>query len=496
MKIKNYLSALVCIICCMLMLTCMASAETASGDCGTGAGWTLDESGVLTISGSGDMTDFTTAKKVAWYSYADTVTGVVVEEGITSIGKNSFRGCENLSEVSLPESITSIGMYAFRDCVSLEKIVIPDGVTTIDGSAFEGCEALSDVKLGEGLITIGDEAFVDCVSLTEIKIPKSAEELGADIFAGCDEIVVTVYYGSAAMDYCAEYEYSHTAICTVELYSDEKLISGGEYTFGESLILPENTISKEGYDFIGWKTGDTVYNAADSISVEGNLTINAVWEIQTFDIIFETNGGSNPAPVSKKYGESITIPEAEKEGYTFLGWSTINGAETPEYKEGDTFSQNTDTILYGVWEMKTYTIKFDVNGGNGSIADCTKRYWEKLQIPDTVPTLEGNTFMGWGVNSEAVVARYQPGGLMSENGDMTLYAVWREGITAGDSDNNGMVNIADLLFMMKRINNYNVQLTDDNKTAMDVYGDTYFNIKDVLKMAQFLAGWTNVVLGE
>ena len=146
--------------------------------------------------------------------------------------------------------------------------------------------------------------------------------------------------------------------------------------------------------------------------------------------------------------------------------------------------------------MKTYTVKFDVNGGSGSIADRTKRYWEKLQLPDTVPTLAGSTFMGWGIDSEAVVARYQPGGLLEENADMTLYAVWREGITAGDADNNGAIDISDLLFMMKRINNYNIPVSDDNKTAMDVFGDTYFNIKDVLKMAQYLAGWTNVVLGE
>lgn len=488
MKSKNYLLALVCILCCTFMLTCMASAETAS--------WTIDENGVLTISGSGGMTSYTSVKNVPWYSQRDTITGVVIEEGITSIGNNSFRGCEELCEVSLPESLNGIGKYAFRDCVSLEKIVIPDGVLAIQDSAFEGCEALSDVKLGEGLTTIGDEAFVDCVSLTEIKIPKSAEELGGEIFTGCDEIVVTVYYGSAAMDYCEEYEYSYTAICTVELYSDEELISTGEYTLGESLILPENTVTKEGYDFVGWEINSETYNSGDSVTIDVNLTINAVWEIQTFDIIFETNGGSNPEPIAKKYGESITLPETEKEGYIHLGWSTTEGAETAEYKAGDTFSQNIDITFYGVWEMKTYTVKFDVNGGSGSIADRTKRYWEKLQLPDTVPTLAGKTFMGWGIDSEAVVARYQPGGLLSDNGDMTLYAVWREGITAGDSDNNGMVNIADLLFMMKRINNYNIPVTDDNKTAMDVYGDTYFNIKDVLKMAQYLAGWTNVVLGE
>lgn len=496
MKIKNYLLMLVCIVTCFITLTCTASAEIAGGNCGTNAIWSLDEDGTLTISGTGNMTDFTTTAKVEWSSYRSDITKVVVQEGITSLGKNAFRSCGELSEVSLPVGLNRIGVNAFRDCISLENITIPDTVTTIDDSAFRGCEALTDIKISNGLEYIGTEAFAECVSLTQIKIPKTVEEMGDEVFADCDDIIITVYYNSPAMNYCVDYGYNYAAICTADFYSDAEVVKTVECSLGESVVLPQNTDSKEGYDFVGWETNSQTYNADDSVLIEGNMVFNAVWELQTFDIIFETNGGTNPQPIIKNYGESITLPFADKEGYNHIGWSPTSDSSVAEYKAGDTFSLNADTVLYAVWEMKTYTIKFDANGGVANIADHTKRYWEKLQITDVIPTMPGSTFMGWGIDAEAVVARYQPGDLLSENADITLYAVWKTGITSGDADNDGNVNISDLMFMIKRINNYNVPLTDDNKTAMDVFKDTYFNVKDILKMAQFLAGWSNVILGE
>ncbi len=487
---------LVCVFCCIFTMTYTASAETASGNCGTGATWSLNESGVLTISGTGEMTEFSTTSKVEWSSYRDDIKKVIIEEGITSIGKNSFRNCYEINEVSLPQSLEVIGVYAFRDCISLESITIPDGVTIIDESAFRGCEALSSIKLSKNLLSIGSEAFAECVSLESITIPKSVKNIDNEIFADCDELIANVYFNSVAMNYCIDCEYNYNAICTVDFYSEKKLINSVECSLGESITLPQNTITKEGYDFVGWDINSQIYNALDSFSVNDNLSVNAVWELQTFDIIFETNGGNNPQPIIKKYGENITLPVAEKEGYNHIGWSTTSTSTTAQYKAGDIFTQNTDVVFYAVWEMKTYTVKFDANGGNADIADHTKRYWEKLQIPDTIPTMPGSTFIGWGIDAEAVIARYQPGDLFNENADTTLYAVWKSGISAGDADNDGNVDISDLMFMMKRINKHNLFLTDDNKTAMDVFKDTYFNIKDILKMAQHLAGWSNVVLGE
>ena len=185
MKFKNYLLTFAYILSCIFAMTYTASAQTVSGRCGTSATWSLNESGVLTISGSGDMTDFSTTSKVEWSSYRNEITKVVIEEGITSIGKNSFRNCYELNEVSLPQSLEVVGVYAFRDCISLESITIPDEVTIIDESAFRGCEALSSIKLSENLLSIGSEAFAECVELKQITLPKSVKYIDNEIFTDC-----------------------------------------------------------------------------------------------------------------------------------------------------------------------------------------------------------------------------------------------------------------------------------------------------------------------
>ncbi|MCC8082591.1 MAG: leucine-rich repeat domain-containing protein [Lachnospiraceae bacterium] len=86
----------------------------ASGDCGDDATWTLDEDGVLTISGTGEMEDYTTDTytSIPWYSYNDSINTVVISYGITHVGSYSFYESA-MTSISLPDSVESIGSYAF-----------------------------------------------------------------------------------------------------------------------------------------------------------------------------------------------------------------------------------------------------------------------------------------------------------------------------------------------------------------------------------------------
>lgn len=86
--------------------------------------WTLDDMGVLTISGNGRMPDYACGKKPAapWEKSRDAIESLVIEAGITEIGINAFRDCKNLKAVKLPRTVGRIHGYAFRDCVSLKAI--------------------------------------------------------------------------------------------------------------------------------------------------------------------------------------------------------------------------------------------------------------------------------------------------------------------------------------------------------------------------------------
>ena len=94
------------------------NAEVLSGYCGSNVKWSLDtESGVLSIKGSGRMEDYALEFVASWYKNRKFILNVIIEEGVTSIGKYIFLDCSNLTSVTIPESVTSIGNYAFKDCM-------------------------------------------------------------------------------------------------------------------------------------------------------------------------------------------------------------------------------------------------------------------------------------------------------------------------------------------------------------------------------------------
>ncbi len=139
-----------------------AIAETyaaSSGSCGDNLTWTLSDSGVLTISGTGAMTSYNSVSSVPWYDSRDSIERVVACSGVTSIGKNAFYGCGNLRLVVLPDSLTSIGGAAFQRCEALTEIVIPSGVTSIEWGAFQNCTELKKIYFEGSAPGIGSNAF-------------------------------------------------------------------------------------------------------------------------------------------------------------------------------------------------------------------------------------------------------------------------------------------------------------------------------------------------
>ncbi len=89
----------------------------------------------------------------------ESLTGVVIPEGMISIGDRAFQNCTALTKIVIPEGMISIGNWAFQNCTALTKIVIPEGMVSIGTGAFEDCSALADIDLADGLLQIGDSAF-------------------------------------------------------------------------------------------------------------------------------------------------------------------------------------------------------------------------------------------------------------------------------------------------------------------------------------------------
>lgn len=142
--------------------TCYVTGKTVtktSGKCGDALEWSFDEtSGVLTISGSGEMRGYA-ADTMPWYDIAAKITKVVIGEGVTSIGKNAFNNEKAgfvFTEIELPSTLISIGNYAFYDCAYINTLAVPASVTTIGRFAFRRLSGL--VTLEEVAVwSIGDD---------------------------------------------------------------------------------------------------------------------------------------------------------------------------------------------------------------------------------------------------------------------------------------------------------------------------------------------------
>ncbi len=149
----------------------------------------LDNNGTLTISGTGAMANYSSGD-APWFNSRASITKVVIEDGVTSIGNYAFADCTNLASVNIPNSVTSIGNSAFQSCTSLESITIGNSVTSIGANAFQSCTSLGSVTFADNslLTSIGKNAFIYCSSLASINIPSSVTSIGNYAFYQCTNL--------------------------------------------------------------------------------------------------------------------------------------------------------------------------------------------------------------------------------------------------------------------------------------------------------------------
>ena len=147
----------------------------------------------------------------------------------------------------------------------------------------------------------------------------------------------------------------------------------------------------------------------------------------SYKITFNANGGSGaPSSQTKWYGETLTLSSTKptRTGYTFKGWSTSSSATSATWSAGGTYTRNEHNTLYAVWQAKTYTIKYNANGGSGAPSNQTKTHNKTLILSSTKPTRTNYNFEGWSTSSTATSAKYPAGGSYTDDKAATLYAVW------------------------------------------------------------------------
>ena len=158
-KIISLFISLVMLLSITAGLNLTVNAETLTGKCGVNVTYSFDTStGVLTISGTGDMADYSLDNDSPFCDNSN-IKSVIIENGVTSIGESAFNSCTSLTSVTIPDSVTSIGERAFSDCTSLVSVTIPNSVTSIGGYAFYSCDNLTSITIPNSVTSIGESAF-------------------------------------------------------------------------------------------------------------------------------------------------------------------------------------------------------------------------------------------------------------------------------------------------------------------------------------------------
>ena len=135
-------------------------------------------------------------------------------DSVTHIYRYAFRGCTNLTSITIPDSMTYIGDYAFENCTSLAGITIPDGVTEISQYTFDGCTSLASITIPKSVTFINNGAFLNCTSLTSVTIPDGVRYVSSDAFGyyydddgykkKLDDLKIYCYSGTAGEKYAKD----------------------------------------------------------------------------------------------------------------------------------------------------------------------------------------------------------------------------------------------------------------------------------------------------
>ena len=317
-----------------------------------------------------DVTELTAQWTAPTYAVTLNTNGGTIADGKDVTGYTYGVGA------TLPTDVTRTG-YTFKGWYDNENLT-GSPVTAIGGAETGNKEYWAKLEINQYTITFDTNGVSEIAPITqdygtEITAPDNPTRKGYT-FKGWDkEIPKTMPAENITVK--AQWEINPYTI-TFDTNGGSE-IAPITQDYGTEITAPDNP-TRKGYTFKGWDKEIPKTMPAE------NITVKAQWEINQYTITFDTNGGSEIAPITQDYGTEITAPDnPTRKGYTFKGWDK----EIPKTMPAENIT------VKAQWEINQYTITFDTNGGS-EIAPITQDYGTEITAPDN-PTRKGYTFKGW-----------------------------------------------------------------------------------------------------
>ena len=283
----------------------LSGEAPTSGELKDSMSWKL-ESGVLIISGSGDMPDYAGPDETPWHESLSLIEKVVAEENITSIGSFAFASASILTEADLPSTLKKIG-----------------------DSAFASCQALSSVSVPSGTQTIGEKAFANCAKLADVSIPDSVTSIGGSAFEGSSQVVIKGNFGQFAEKYAKEKGIPFAPLTQTSISSGSVTLSqtvynytGGACTPAVNVVMSVTPLKKDTDFTVSYKNNVNAGTATVTVTGKGNYKDSAS---KTFTINSISLASASVSGISNKtYTGS---PVTQSPTVTLSGRTLVSGKD-------------------------------------------------------------------------------------------------------------------------------------------------------------------------
>ncbi|MBR4051247.1 MAG: leucine-rich repeat protein [Clostridia bacterium] len=398
----------------MAPVTVFAASVVASGKFGASGNnltWSLDSDGVLTISGNGEMEDFANVSKVPWYSKRTNVKTVVIESGVTNIGKDAFYGITSLVNATISDTVTSIGNRAFSGSglinfefsdagnlktienaafsnTQIKSMVIPDGVTTL-GSYVFGYGPIKSVTIPASVTSVGNFFFEETSSLSEVIFlgNKEPETIGNTVFLGCSSLAYVSVPADYEGDTFSNMKVSKAAASVAEVNGQGFATLADAISEAQSISGAELKLLSH----ISIDSGITIESGKFTIDLNGKELFSNGYFLLRIDGADVTIVDSAVGGVFNATNDQGNIVLEVLSGSANISGGTFNSAGYPAtVRDGTLKLTGKDFVLNGNWRIGWY-------GGSVDLSACTA---DEVRIQACADGLQASAVTlpdGWGL---------------------------------------------------------------------------------------------------
>lgn len=359
------------------------------GKCGDNLTWTLDSSGKLTISGTGDMENYASESSrgtdPAPWSYASSmIRSVEIGNGVTRIGSYAFENT-NITSLTIPGSVTAIGDYGVNVNRYLAELTLNEGLRSIGKGAFSGNKRLTTVTIPDGVTTIGEEAFAHCwtqlpksdsfTGLTTVTIPGSVTSIGKNAFTNNQQLTTVNFDGTQEQWNAAGGK--NAGVPSTATFHCVKVVANGKCGTGVKWSLASNGVL-------------TITGTGKGIMTDYQPG-NAPWAVKTVTQVVIGEGVTHVGNYA--FAEMditrVTLPESLTSiGHHAFSFSAITAVTIP----GSVTSIDPEAF-WGCSDLTSLTICDGVTAiDSAAFGECTAL--TKLVLPDSVTTIGAQAFDG------------------------------------------------------------------------------------------------------